>query len=185
MAARVPQRSGLSLALILNFVVALPREASPQEQPPVLFPMTLGSRVRVEAPTVVSGRITGVIIEMDEKSLAILSGDRRLNVPRQAITRVEVNIGTRRKPLKGMIIGAGIGAVVFPPYFYGNCLSDCGRQWDPGNIAAGAGLGALCGAGIGALVKRDRWRLVPTEQVQLSLHPIRGNGFRASLSVAF
>jgi hypothetical protein len=43
----------------------------------------------------------------------------------------------------------------------------------------------LYGAGIGALIKRDRWREVPLERVRVSLAKTRGRGVALSLSVPF
>jgi hypothetical protein len=84
-----------------------------------------------------------------------------------------------------MLIGAGIGAVVVPPSLYDSCLSDCGSKWSAEYILAGIGVGAAWGAGIGALVKKDRWSSVPVTQVQLGLWPTRGGGIGASVSLAF
>jgi hypothetical protein len=188
MIANAPPRCGFWMILVLTSTLALPSEVCPQEAqepPPRQSTVTIGSKVRLIAPAVATGRITGTVIEMDEKALVILTGGHRLNVPRQAVIHAEVSVGKRRRALKGMIIGAGLGAVVYPPLIYGSCLNDCGSQWDPGYIAFGAGVGALWGAGIGALIKKDRWSTVPTEQVRLSLYSTRGNGFRVALSIAF
>jgi hypothetical protein len=183
MQTAMPRTLCLALAMTLASIVALASEQrSPQE---TLSPIVTGSRVRVVSPRAVSGRVTGTVIEMSAESLVILADERPLRVPRDAIEQLEVSTGKQRRTLKGMLIGAGIGAVVVPPALYDSCLSDCGSKWSAEYILAGVGVGAAWGAGIGALVKKDRWSSVPVTQVRLGLWPIRGGGIGASVSLTF
>jgi hypothetical protein len=173
----------LTLTMALASSFALASEQRSQEKS--LSPIVTGSRVRVVAPSAVSGRVTGTVIEMSEESLVILADERPLRVPRQAIEQIELSTGKQRRTLKGMLIGAGIGAVVLPPALHDSCLNDCGSKWSAEYILAGVGVGAAWGAGIGALVKKDRWSSVPVTQVRLGLWPIRGGGIGASVSLTF
>lgn len=146
------------------------------------------------APTAIQGRVQGTLMAMDEKSLVLSAEDQRpLSVPRPAITQLEVSRGKRRRALKGMILGAGIGGalggaadlLIGEP---GNlCFAGCSSSGDSRAGVAGLSVlaGAFYGAGIGALVKSDRRSAVPLEQVRVSLAPTRGRGVRLSLSLAF
>src|SRR6185436_12700435 len=155
-------------ARIVLALLALQPEARAEDVTGLSSTVVAGSKVRVAAPSAFKGRIT---------------------VPRDAVTDLEVSFGKRRRALKGMLIGAGIGAFLFP---YGDCydqstgttMSGC-HPWTAQNVLKGAGLGALWGAGIGALVKSDRWSSVPLGRVRVSVLPARGGGIGASVSVGF
>lgn len=170
---------------VLATMLLLPAEA-PAQEPPAASPVTVGTKVRIRAPSVAKGRVEGMVLEIDEKSLLIgVSKDRvPLRVPRQAITQLDVNAGQRGRVLKGMIIGAGVGAASFTALL---ASTDLGP--DSGDYAGAVGIGAvgggILGAGIGALIKTDRWSPVPLDRVRLSLGPTRGRGIALSLSVGF
>jgi hypothetical protein len=178
-------RSTLTLAIVSTFLVA--SEARAAEEPGA-SPVTVGTKVRILAPTVVAGRVEGTVAEMDAKSLLIsVDNGTPVRVSRQAITQLEVSTGRHRKALKGMIIGAGIGAVVFQLNVSNNCQNSIGSCTT--SHAAAAGVGALAGgawgAGIGALFSGDRWSAVPLERVRVSLAPTPGRGVALALSVGF
>ena len=127
-------------------------------------------------------------MEVHDGSLLVSTDDRiPLRVSRQAISHLEVSTGRRRKTLKGMIIGAGIGALVLQTAVSDNCDSAIESCYTSRAEATGIGLlgGALWGAGIGALIKGDRWSTVPLERVQLSVAPTLGRGLGLTLSVGW
>ena len=176
-----------SLAVLIVSTLLLPGEARSQEQPKSVSPIAVGTRVRLRAPTVVSGRIEGMVIEMDESSLLIGVNDRvPLRVSRQAISQLDVSTGQHRQALKGMIMGAGIGLAVFAltGAAYQGDESSSARDW-ASFLGTGLAGGALWGAGIGALIKTDRWSAVPLERVRVGLAPTQRGGVRLSLSVRF
>jgi hypothetical protein len=124
-----------------------------------------------------------MVIQTDEQSVLVgINGRVPLSVPRQAITQLEVSTGRERQAFHGMLIGAGIGALVGAT----GCLPavGCGHPSAEDVLGSAAG-GALYGAAIGALVKRDHWSAVPLDQVRVSIGPTRARGVRLSLSVAF
>src|SRR5512146_1142520 len=89
----------------------LSAEAWSQEQPASPLPVTVGSRIRLQAPTVVTGRIEGMVVHLDGKSLLVGGNERTpVSVPRQAITQLEISTGRHGHALLGMGIGAAIGA---------------------------------------------------------------------------
>lgn len=132
-------------------------------------------------------------MEMDDKSLLVSADDRiPVRVSRQAITRLEVSTGRHRRALKGMFIGAGIGAALIGPAYHSDAKSsNCDNALFPcttslaGAEAFGILVGATYGAGIGALIESDWWSAVPLEHVRVSLAPTRGRGVVLSLSVGF
>lgn len=116
----------------------------------------------------------------------VIKDDRRVRVPRQAITDFEISTGSRRQPAKGMLIGAVIGAVVMGALGLPSvACSDCPPSHQGQAALLGAGAGAAYGVGIGALVKTDRWSRVALEHVQVGLGPTRGRSLGLALSVAF
>jgi len=177
-------RSG-SVAVLVAMLL-IPAEARSQELAETTA-VTVGTRVRILAPSLTGKRIEGMVLETTESALLIGVNDRvPLKVSRQAITQLEVSLGQHRQVLKGAIIGAGIGVALF-------ALTGASYQGDEPNTSGdwahfiGVGLagGAIWGVGIGALVKGDRWSPVPLEHVHVSLGPTRGHGVGASVSLRF
>jgi hypothetical protein len=171
------------LALSLSLALILPSLALAQQPPD--GPVLVGSKVRILAPSVVGGRLEGTVSEIDEESLLMLQNNHPWRVPRHAITHLEVSTGSHRQALKGMLVGAGIGAVIIgavrvPVAGCGNCLSSHGEA-----ALLGLGVGAAYGVGIGALIKTDRWSPVPLEHVRLSVAPTRGRGVGVTASIAW
>ena len=184
-----------SLVFVLTAGLLLPGEARSEEHPDAVGPIFVGSKVRFQAPTAIQGTVQGTVMEMDKESLLVSTENQRpFRVSRQAITQLEVAVGRRRNPRKGLIIGAAAGAALVafvaaapkdslcPPgeATTKSCLDD--RSFF---LVAGLPLVALEGAGIGALIKTDRWSSVPVEKVHFSLAPTHGQGLGLSLSLRF
>lgn len=189
MKPRSTRRSRYPVVAFLTCMLLLPCEVKSQEQAQAA-PIALGTRVRILAPTVVGKRIEGMVVEIDEKSLLVGMDDRApLRVPRQAITQLEVSMGKHRRVLKGAIIGAGIGAAMMVLGASTLGQLDGSSSDSTGEVAyglaVGLGGGAIWGAAIGAMVKRDRWSRIPPERVRVNLAPTRGRGVQLSLSLAF
>ena len=185
---RLPRTVWSSLAAVVCSCSCLTVEAWSQEQSASPLPVAVGSRIRIQAPTVVPGRIEGTVIQLDGKSLLVgANGRTSVSVPRQAITQLEVSTGRHGHALLGMGIGAAIGAGAGAALGSTGCVPavGCGQSYSGGAAAVGAVAGAAWGAGIGALIKTDRWSGVPLERAQISLGPIRGGGFRVSLAMGF
>jgi hypothetical protein len=173
------------LGLVLVSALFVPGEAWPQEQAQTVSPITVGSRVRVLAPSAVKGQVEGTVMQIDENSLLLSTDDHLpLTVPRGAIARLDVSTGRHRKWLKGMCIGAVIGAVSWGAS-YTDCTSSSCDTSRGDVMAIGAVGGSIWGAGIGALFSGDRWSPVPLERVRVSLGPTRRQGMALSLSVGW
>jgi hypothetical protein len=170
------------LAGSLSLVLVLPNAAVAQESSDG-SPVLVGSKVRISTPTVVGGRFEGIVSQMDDQSLVVLQDNHPWRVSRQAITSLEVGTGEKRRALKGLIIGAPIGAVIF---LVPTGIPARRSASDSVHLAGfGVFMGAAYGAGIGALIKSERWSPVPLERVHLSVAPTRGRGLGLSLSVGF
>jgi hypothetical protein len=154
----------------------------------------VGNWVRIQtAPP--AEPIRGLIVAMDGTTLNLTTDDHLpVTVPVAAISGLEVSAGRKRQAQKGFAIGILAGAALFAlvPLDEEYCLETniCSRGHA---IALGAIGGGLWGAGIGALIKTDRW--VPASiagrmpaqgtRVGFSLRPTRGRGAAAAISVTF
>jgi hypothetical protein len=159
-------RQLIRFAVVAGLALAgRPDSAWAQSSP--AYPVVVGSRIRIEVPTVLAGRFEGTVTEIDEHSLLIELENRPvIRVPRQAITQLDVSLGRRRQFRKGAMIGAGIGALVI----FGlsaNEIEESGIT-KPQLVAIGLAPGAFWGATIGALVKTERWAAVPMAPVPVS-----------------
>jgi hypothetical protein len=148
-----------------------------------LLELQPGVRVRVSAPVLLGGRYDATVGARRGDTLALVrAGSPTLDIPISAVTGVEIFRGesridgARRGALLGGAIGLGLGAlVVLGPNKY-NCeyeVCDPKDALSDTEFAAFIGLGGvLWGAGIGALVGRDRWQRlnVPGARLSLSLH---------------
>lgn len=171
--------------VVIVSALLLPGAAWSQERAEAETAITVGSRIRLLAPTVATERIQGIVIQMNPTVL-LMSGKGRtpVSVPREAISQLEVNTGRHRQTLTGMWMGAGIGALLGPthPCFP---MVGCDRR-NTGSLALFYGLsGAVDGAVIGALIKRDQWTTVPLDHVRVTPVATAAPGVGLSVSVSF
>jgi hypothetical protein len=117
-----------------------------------------GTRVRVVSTTVQA--VSGVVVTADETALTLVrEGGPPLKVPMRSIIGMDMSLGTRRNWLKGLGIGAVTGLVVgfATPVEDRYCSYYC-SYYSRGEAVASSTVGfGLLGAGIGALIKTDRW----------------------------
>ena len=151
-------------------------------------PLAEGDRIRLKAPGVADRTIIGRLRRADQSALAVTRDDGSVvDVPRAAIQELEIARGRRSHAKKGAIIGAAAGAGFVLAAFAAEkgCDSDprCGIYSSVFATVFGA-TGALVGAGIGAMVKTDRWVKVDPGRVRVGVAPT-GRGVVVSVSVAF
>jgi len=173
---------GVSLA-----VLPLAPLAAQSTAPPV--PPGARVRVRVDSPppprTVIG---TVRTIDADTLALAPSGGGAVERVPLTAIDRLEVSRGrgvVASHVLIGALAGAAVGGLL------GGAGSSCGGdQWCSLfrglAVTGGVALGGLVGAGVGALIKGEKWRTVPLEP-RASAVPLPGGrvGVGVSLGLRF
>jgi hypothetical protein len=155
-----------------------------------------GSRVRIrldrEAGRKRGGReVTGKLIEAGTERLVVaLARDRRVEVSRATIERVDVSRGRSRGKgaLKGFAIGAGLGLTFFGPA-RAVCRDDgflaCVGE-DAGLYLGTPLLGAI-GAGIGAIRGAEQWRTVEHSRgPRVAVAPLlAGGGVGVRLTLSF
>ncbi len=167
----------LTLVLVTLFV-ATSSPLAAQEAP-----VRRGALVRVKAPPQQPGWVVGTVVGWESESLLLepekpdrLRGTQ-LTLARDQITRLDVHRGRKRRTLLGAGIGGLVGAAAGVAIVAGICgglgSDACTQSQVPIAGAIGAGGGFLIGAGIGTLVKTDRWKAVPLDRVRVSVMPVR------------
>src|SRR5213083_1911947 len=59
-------------------------------------------------------RVTGNVLTMDETTMTIIDHDgQHVTIPRERITRLDVNVGRKRNALRGLLVGAAFGSALF------------------------------------------------------------------------
>jgi hypothetical protein len=144
-----------------------------------------GTLVRVTAPDVSSRRLTGTLAGATEHEIVVaLSASERKAIPRSAVTRLEWSRGHHRHPITGAVIGAVLGGAFLAYASWAMCdAASCSPSMEA--FAVGAALGALPGAGVGALVKTRDWAEAAPSRVEVSLAPVRGPGVAVRLALRF
>ena len=130
--------------------------------------------MRVTAPSVAPKRFVGTLVEVTENDLVLtVSESERKAVPRKDLTRLEWSRGRHGNAVKGMLFGAAIGAVTISVV---NAQDpETGETGEYLMVALiGACMGALPGAGIGALIKTEKWAELPLSNLRLTLGPVSG-----------
>jgi hypothetical protein len=173
-------------------LAALPGIARADEPIDGLAPLVVGSRVRLQAPSVVAGRVEGLVLAIDDDALVVGSDHAAaVRVPRDAVARLEVSTGRRGHALQGMAIGGAIGGAAFGVI---DQQEYCAEYYDPlekcPSRAEMVGIGVFGGAAwgllIGHLTKGDRWSKVPAERLRIGLAPTRTRGsWGAKLSLGW
>jgi hypothetical protein len=155
--------------LILAVLLVVPAGgalAQPVAEPtPLTLPM--GARVRVQTMVAPGSWVKGVLVSADSASVAIVPEDapplgaNQLRVPSASLGRFELRTGSKRQWLAGLIVGAALGLAVGATadvnpdtcdYTYSHEFCSRGEA-----VAASVAVLGGMGAGIGALVKTDRW----------------------------
>jgi hypothetical protein len=129
--------------------------------------MQPGARVRIQAPGIVAGRYVGTVLTRGADTVELgAPGTAPIKVPFSRITSIEVSRGSSRAlgAVRGVAWGAPIGLVIGvvaaagtddDPYCFDTCSTS--GSYKAGIVAASTLGGALWGAGIGAIVGRERW----------------------------
>jgi hypothetical protein len=170
---------------LLGSVLSLAGAARAEDlaQPPAEPTLAVGAKVRLRAPA--TGKVQGIVIEMEEAFLHVRTDDGPVKVPRDAIARIEVGAGRRRRTLKGMVIGAAMGGTSGG---LGACCQPGGSPSGSDVAAAiGAGLatGATIGAAVGYFIKSEGWTSLPVDRVRVGIAPSGKGGVALSLALRF
>jgi len=159
------------------------------QQAPVV---RVGDRVRVSvAPDEPHRqRSVGTLLAFNTSHLriALADGTREIEIPRSALTRLEVSRGRSSKWATGLVLGllggALIGAAVLltiddPP------SGLPAKDWAAVGAVLGAPPGMVLGTAIGASIRADRWEQVSLDRLRVSFAPQRDGRFGLGLSVKF
>lgn len=124
-----------------------------------------GDRVRVTAPECELRKQTGVLRSLENYLFSATLGDKDVQCPFEALTRLEVSVG-ERKWWKTSVIGLGIGlgvgavgviAITSDPKPGTDMYGLAAALWAVASTSAGL----LVGTGIGIIRGRDHWEEVP------------------------
>jgi hypothetical protein len=152
------------MAVVLAAGAPAARAQAPPAPPPLKLPA--GVKVRVWTYSLPDERIEGTLLSADATAVTLvpkgsqplLGGEMRLPAP--DVTRLDVALGKKRHWWQGALIGAAVGAAlaftddVDPVLCEVNENVLCSR----GEAVLVYGLTSTAiGAGVGALIKTDRW----------------------------
>jgi hypothetical protein len=138
-----------------------------------------GARVRLEAPGILAGKYEGTVLTRRGDTLRVGGPNSApVTVPIDRLTSFELSRGSSRLlgAQHGTYWGAGVGLVlglaVLPLGSCSNCSDALSSGEQASFVVYMTVSGALYGAGIGAIVGRERW-----ERFDLAPRPVVG--FRA------
>ena len=152
----------LTLVVMALVLCISPTSASAQDVEPAsaIPPLTTGSRVRVTSD-VLERRLPGIVLAVDDSVLTLQpEGGGVVKVPFATVSRLDVSLGRRRNALRGLAVGALAGlllsftAPVDPDFCSLDDPNFCSRG--EAMLAATLVFGGI-GAGIGALIRTERW----------------------------
>ena len=174
--------SAMLLALALGSVTA-PLSAQVSE-------LTVGARVRVRAPDIVAGRLTGVIIARGADTLTLTRADATpLTMRVSQLSAVEISRGRSRGrgAAHGALWGGGVMAVLGVAFIDrattcsgSGAGASCRETTAVESAAYGALSGAMVGGLIGAFVGREHWERLALPRV--AVEPARAGGLRVALA---
>jgi hypothetical protein len=136
----------------------------PLASPSTTSPLTTGTRVRVTVrDDGTERRLVGPLRTFDGDALTLSpdGGTGPVSLSRSTITRIEVSRGGRSRAGKGALVGAvlGLAAIAIAESTRGE---DYEAPDNYGLIVGGAiAGGAVLGAGVGAMVRSERWEAQP------------------------
>jgi hypothetical protein len=157
------------------FLTVLAAAAGPgtgsAQSPPSVIP--LGTAIRVRAPEVSAGVMTGRFLGVSEASLVLETVTGTSRLPLSALTEVRRVNGTRRRVLEGAVTG----------YLTGATVAEVVSGQDSYSNDRAATIGGLVGIGAGMLLgytrTEPRWEPVPLRTLRPS--PVSGMRVRVRL----
>lgn len=174
------------LTAALALTAAVLTSVGAQEPPPVM----IGERVRItHSCHATNGGVrcrttSGTMTALQAENLVLGPAEEPIIVPMSAVEKLEVSRGLRGRADAGGVAGGIVGAIVGGAMGFGACAADQCKGFNETDltflaVSAYAGLGALVGLGVGALigsqVKSDLWEEVPFQPVGVSM-TYRGDG---------
>lgn len=180
-------------ALILAVMLVVPVGGA-LAQPvadPALLTLPMGARVRLQSLAAPGNWVKGVLVGADSTGVAIVPenapplGANQLRLPSASVARFELATGKKRQWLWGLVVGAALGVAVGATadvnpdtcdYTYSYEFCSRGEA-----VAASVAVLGAMGAGIGALVKTDRW--TPVALDALAPPPARVSGVAPQVRV--
>ena len=157
-----------------------------------------GARVRLTAPSVSGKRLVGTLRSLDDVTLTFLprGATETMQVPRSAITGLEVGRGSRRRKgaiigavaglASGVVLGLATGQDCSEPEFHDLFVALVGGCRGTTRAAvisvATVPVGALLGF---ALAPGEKWETVTPGRLRIAVMPAHGGGLRAAVSVHF
>jgi hypothetical protein len=155
-----------------------------------LSELTVGARVRIRAPEVVAGRLTGVIIARGADTLTVTRASATpLTLRVSQLSTVEISRGRShgRGAARGALWGGGVMAVLGVAFVDGATTCEgsgggasCRETTAVESAAYGALSGALVGGIIGAFVGREHWERLSLPRVAVA--PVRAGALRVALT---
>lgn len=149
----------------LNFLLALTLLASTLHAQTVtgVGEVQPGAKVRITAPGIVAGRYIGTVLSRSDDTLTLGSPNAApFVIPTSRIATLEISHGKSRSAgaVRGMVwglpIGLAMGALLAASVT--DCAACSQNGESPGEAVVLSTLsGVIWGAGIGALVGRERW----------------------------
>ena len=144
-----------------------------------------GQRVRITAPQLGISKYSGILVAVDGDTLTVDT----LRVALMNVTRLDVYMGRKGHAGTGAVVGGLVVGVPFAILFAAVCegvdINCTGTGGAAVGFLMGGAAGALVGAGVGLLIKSDRWEEVPLHALRVSVAPQRDGRFGLGLSVRF
>lgn len=141
---------------------------------PALLTLPMGTRVRLQTAAAPGAWIEGILVSADSAAVALVPenapplGANQLRIQTASVGRFELRTGSKRHWLYGLAAGVALGVALgfsmdVDPVA---CEFDYDYMCSRGEaVAYGAlGFGAI-GAGVGALIKTDRWTPVALDSL--------------------
>jgi hypothetical protein len=171
----------MRLCVQVAVLVATPWMCVAAQDAPAL---AAGQRVRITSSTLGLKRQVVTLDAVGGDTL-LLGGDAVRAIPLTSVERLEVFEGRHGHPWRGAWIGGLAGVVGGIPAMYAICTyAACEVAGLVGGAAAFGAAGALIGAGIGALIKTDKWEEVPLDGLRVSI-ATRGGGVGVGVRLSF